>query len=106
HLKDLYPPEAQVADKKLWVPLIIRNDTDSPKQVELHSVLPPEWGQYPSTTIYPVAAHDSYPLQLTMTPPQSTKETRQTLSWSATSDGKTIGEVTLRVDLANNYLPQ
>ena len=106
HLDDLYPPEAQVAGKKLWVPLIIRNDTDSPKQVELHSVLPPGWSQYPSTTIYPVAAHDSYPLQLTMTPPESAKEGWQMLSWSATSDGKTIGEVKLRVDFASNYLPQ
>lgn len=106
HLNDLYPPEAQVAGKTLWVPLIIRNDTDSIKQVELHSVLPPGWGQYPSTTIYPVAAHDSYPLQLTMTPPQSPKETWQTLSWSATSDAKTIGEVKLRVNVASNYLPQ
>jgi LmbE family N-acetylglucosaminyl deacetylase len=61
HLNDLYPPEAQVAGNKLWVPLIIRNDTDSPKQVELHSVLPPGWGQYPSTTIYPVAAHSNSP---------------------------------------------
>ena len=106
HLNDLYPPEAQVAGKKLWVPLIIRNDTDSPKQIELHSVLPPGWNQYPSTVIYPVAAHGSYPLQLTMTPPESFKDTWQTLSWSATSEGKTIGEVRLRVNLTSNYLPQ
>jgi LmbE family N-acetylglucosaminyl deacetylase len=106
HLNDLYPPEAQVAGKKLWVPFIIRNDTDSPKQVELHSVLPQGWNQYPSTVIYPVAAHDSYPLQLTITPPQSATESWQTLSWSATSNGKTIGEVKLRVNTASNYLPQ
>lgn len=106
HLNGLYPPEAQVAGKILWVPLLIRNDTGSPKQVGLHSVLPPGWKQYPSTVIYPVAAHDSYPLQLTMTPPESAKETWQTLSWTATNDGQTIGEVTLRVDLTSNYLPQ
>lgn len=105
-LKDLYSPEAQVAGKTLWVPLIIRNDTDSPKQVELHAVLPPGWSQYPNAAIYPVAARDSYPLQLTMTPPQSSKETWQTLSWSATSDGKIIGEVKLRVNVTSNYLPQ
>jgi len=106
HLNDLYPPEAQVAGKTLWVPLIIRNDTDSPKQVELHSVLPPGWSQYPSAVIYPVAAHDSYPIQLTMTGPQVQKENWQTLSWNAVSDGKNIGTVTLRVDVASNYLPQ
>jgi hypothetical protein len=72
----------------------------------LHSVLPQGWNQYPSTVSYPVAAHDSYPLQLTITPPQSATESWQTLSWSATSNGKTIGEVKLRVNTASNYLPQ
>lgn len=107
HLGDLYSPEAQVAaGKSLWVPLIIRNDTDSPKQVELHSVLPDGWSQYPNAVIYPVSAHDSYPIQLTLTAPQAQKDSWQTLSWNATSDGKAVGTVTLRVDVAGNYLPQ
>jgi len=34
HLADLYSPEAQVSPGEfLWVPLLLRNDTDSPKQV-------------------------------------------------------------------------
>src|SRR5438067_1967219 len=41
HLANLYSPEAQVAPgESLWVPLIIRNDTDSSKQVELRASLP------------------------------------------------------------------
>ncbi len=107
HLADLYSPEAQVAPgDKLWVPLIIRNDTDSPKQVELRSVLPQGWGLYPSATIYPVAAHDSYPIQMILTAPQAQKDTWQTLKWNALNDGKNIATVTLRVDVSGNYLPQ
>ncbi len=106
HLNDLYPPEAQVAGRSLWVPLIIRNDTESANQVELHSVLPPGWSQYPNALVYRVPAHDSYPVQLTITAPQSQKETWQTLSWNAVSDGKSIGTVSLRVDAVSNYLPQ
>jgi LmbE family N-acetylglucosaminyl deacetylase len=107
HLADLYAPEAQVAPgDKLWVPLLIRNDTDSPKQIELHPVLPPGWTVYPSSVMYPVAAHDSYSIQFITMAPQSQKGTWQTLSWNALTDGKNIGTVTLRVDVAGNYLPQ
>ena len=107
HLADLYSPEAQVAPgDKLWIPLIIRNDTDSPKQIELHPVLPQGWTRYPSAVGYPVAAHDSYTIQFITTAPASQKNTWQTLTWNALGDGKNIGTVTLRVDVAGNYLPQ
>jgi len=107
HLADLFSPVAQVAPgESLWVPLLIRNDTDSPQQVELHSNLPSGWKQQPDSTIYPVAAHDSYAIQLTITSSESQKATWQTLSWTARSSGKDIGTVTLRVDVAGNYLPQ
>ena len=37
HLGELFSPEAQVAPgDTLWVPLLIRNNTDLPQQVELH----------------------------------------------------------------------
>jgi len=107
HLADLYSPQAQVGPgESLWVPLLIRNDTDSPLQVELHSVLPAGWSQKPDAVQYSVAAHDSYAIQLTITSPESQKGTWQALSWNAQSNGKDIGRVTLRVDVAANYLPQ
>src|SRR5581483_233879 len=55
HLATLYSPEAQVAPgESLWVPLLIRNDTDSPKRVELRAALPQGWSVQPGATIYPV----------------------------------------------------
>lgn len=107
HLANLYPPQAQVSSGDyLWVPLLIRNDTDSPKQIELRTYLPAGWNQQPNYSTYAVAAHDSPAIQLTIKPAESQKGTWQTLSWSATSDGKDIGTVTLRVDVVGNYLPQ
>jgi LmbE family N-acetylglucosaminyl deacetylase len=107
HLADLYPPEAQVAPgQSLWVPLIIRNDTDSPKEVRLQATLPAGWSQRPDATVYTVAAHDSYAVQLTITSSAADKNAWKTLSWEATSDGQRIGSVTLRVDVEGNYLPQ
>lgn len=107
HLATLYAPEAQVAPgESLWVPLIIRNDTDSPKRVEVRASLPDGWKAEPGAMICPVAAHDSYPIQLRVTSLASQQGTWQTLKWSALNGGETIGTVTLRVDVVSNYLPQ
>jgi LmbE family N-acetylglucosaminyl deacetylase len=107
HLSTLFSPEAQVgAGEPLWIPLLIRNDTDSPKQVALQSTLPRDWSQKPNSGIYPVAAHDWYAIQLAIAAPASQKGTWQTLTWSATSEGQNIGTVTLRVNVSGNYLPQ
>ena len=107
HLADLYSPEAQVAPgETLWVPLILRNDTDSARQVTLHSKMPAGWNQKPEAKEFTVPAHDAYPVQLTITPAPAPKGTWQSLSWSADSDGTSIGTVTLRVDMESNGLPQ
>jgi LmbE family N-acetylglucosaminyl deacetylase len=107
HIGGLYRPEAQVAPgESLWVPLSIRNDTDSPKQVELHSVLPAGWTQKPEAAIYTVAAHDLYAIQLSVTSLESHKGSWQELRWNALSDGNDIGTVTLRVNVVGNGLPQ
>ena len=107
HLADLYSPEAQVAPKdSLWVPLIIRNDTETAKKVTLQPALPAGWIQKPDAQTYIVGPHDSYAVQLEIVPSQSHKDTWQTLTWNAASDGQKIGAVTLRVDVAGNGLPQ
>jgi LmbE family N-acetylglucosaminyl deacetylase len=107
HIANLYPPEAQVtAGESLWVPLIIRNDTDASRQVTLHSSLPAGWTQKPDATLYTVAAHDSYPVQLTITSSAAHKNTWQNLTWNADSNGQNVGSVTLRVDIVSNGLPQ
>lgn len=107
HLADLYTPEAQVAPgDRLWVPLLIRNDTDAPKKVTLRAQLPTGWSQRLSEQVYAVDPHDAYPVQLTITPSESHKNTWQTLTWEASSDGRKIGTVTLRVDVVGSGLPQ
>jgi LmbE family N-acetylglucosaminyl deacetylase len=107
HLASLYSPEAQVTPgESLWVPLLIRNGTDSTKQVTLHWTLPVGWSQNPDDTVYTVAAHDSYQIQLTITSSAAQKNTWQNLTWTAESNGQNAGSVTLRIDVASNGLPQ
>jgi len=92
--------------ESLWVPLIIRNNTDSPAQVTVKAALPPGWTEKPDATIYAVAPHDSYSIQLTVSSTASQKGTWQDLEWNAESGGQKIGSVTLRVKLESNGLPQ
>ena len=107
HLADLYSPEAQVAPgDTLWVPLLIRNDTNAPTQVTVHSKLPAGWSEKPTATVYTVAAHDAYPIQLKVMPSPAHKDTWQSLTWDAESEGQSLGAVTLRVSVAGNGLPQ
>jgi len=107
HIGKLYAPEAQVAPgETLWVPLIIRNDTDQKAEVTLHSTLPTGWSQQPNATLYAVGPHDSYSVQLFISPAASHKGTWQNLNWDAESGGKKIGSVSLHVDVVSNGLPQ
>ena len=107
HLGKLYTPEAQVAPgESLWVPLLIRNDTDSDKQVTLHATLPTGWTAKPEAAVYSVAAHDFYAIQLAVRSSAAHKGTWQTLTWTADSAGQSAGSVTLRVDVVSNGLPQ
>ena len=107
HIAKLFVPEAQVAPgESLWVPLLIRNDTDSTRQVTLHWNLPAGWTQKPDATVYTIAAHDSYAVQLTIASSAAHKNTWQNLTWTADSNGQNVGSVTLRVDVASNGLPQ
>ncbi len=107
HLGKLYAPEAQVTPgESLWVPLIIRNNTDSPAQVTLKENLPAGWKQQPEATIYTVAPHDQYPVELTISSQASDKGKWEDLNWEADSGGKHIGKASLRVNVVSNGLPQ
>ncbi len=58
------------------------------------------------TSLYNVAAHDSYAVQLYVSSSLSQKGSWQNLSWEAASGGKKINSVTLRVKVESNGLPQ
>lgn len=103
HLAELYSPEAQAdAGAALWVPLIIRNDTDSPTKVSVRATLPAGWIQKPQPGVYEIGPHDSFTVQLALSPPETQIGTWQTLTWNAESDGKKVGSVSLRVSVSGD----
>jgi LmbE family N-acetylglucosaminyl deacetylase len=106
-MQGLYTAEAQVAPgDTLWVPLLIRNDTDAEEMVAIQSTLPNGWTQKPTDQSYVVGPHDVYSVQLTIKPNDSDTGNWQNLSWTATADGKQLGTAALRVQVVSNGLPQ
>ena len=107
-LADLFPPQAQVAPgETLWVPLVLRNDSDQPRRFAVHATLPAGWAEKPELTTLTVPAHDAWPVQLTLTPPAGlAKGSWQTLQWQAEGDGASLGSVKLQVTVEANGLPQ
>jgi len=86
--------------------LVLHNATDKPVTFQLRAQLPPGWGidstseqhshPWPATR-FTAAAHDDVPVRLRLIAPRLTRSEWQTLSWSATADGRETSPVTLRV---------
>jgi LmbE family N-acetylglucosaminyl deacetylase len=107
-MQGLYAAEAQVAPgDTLWVPLLIRNDSDAEETVTIKAELPKGWTQNAAADqTYVVAPHDIFPVQLTIKPGDSEKGSWQNLSWMASADQKQLGTAALRVQVIGNGLPQ
>jgi hypothetical protein len=114
------PQTAFGSDSSLWVPLLIRNDTDQPRNLVLHSSLGDGWTAI-QDTLYHVEAHSSYPAQLFLTrtnplPPSAAitqtpasvipATPTQDLHWTLLEGGKPVGEASLTVYLEYNGVPQ
>lgn len=98
HLATLYPPEAGVGEgMTLSVPLVLRNDTSNAEKVTLTAVIPSGWKQTVGAAIYPVDAHDSYPIRADFVAPDGKRPVWQQIEFKAAVDGKEVSSVTLRV---------
>ena len=114
------PQTAFSSNSSLWVPLLIHNDTDQPRDLLLKSSLPDGWTPI-KDTLYHLEAHSSYPAQLFLTRtaplPPSAAITQtptsvipvtptQNLRWTLSEGGNPAGEASLTVYLEYNGVPQ
>ncbi|MEJ2008965.1 MAG: PIG-L family deacetylase [Acidobacteriota bacterium] len=98
HLASLYPPEAGVGPgMTVSVPLIIRNDTGSAEKVSLTAAIPSGWKETSGPAVYPVAAHNTYPIRAIFVAPEGKRPEWQEISFKAAVNGKTVSSLTLRV---------
>ncbi|HEX5410655.1 MAG TPA: PIG-L family deacetylase [Terriglobia bacterium] len=98
HLASLYPPEAGVGPRmEVSVPIVIRNDTDSAQKVSLTAEIPSGWKEESGSAVYPVEAHDTYPVRAVFVAPDGTRPEWQEIHFEAAAGGKTVSSLTLRV---------
>jgi len=108
HLATLLPvPEVAIAPgERLHLPMVIHNGTSESRQITLSAQTPGGWSIVAGQAIYPVEAHDSYPIETVLASPSKAEPAWQTIVWKAESGSHTVGSITIRVNFANGGLPQ
>jgi hypothetical protein len=86
--------------------LLLHNATDRPVRFQLRTQLPAGW-QVDSTseqhshpwpaTDFLAGPHDDYPVRIRLVAPNLQKSEWQTVTWTATADGKQLGPISLKV---------
>jgi LmbE family N-acetylglucosaminyl deacetylase len=103
----LTPQTALSADHRLWVPLLLHNDSDQPRDLVLHASLPEGWTPPAKDVLYHLEPRSTYPAQIFLTAPTTPKDAPpQQLRWSITDGGKAAGDVALTVYMEFNGVPQ
>jgi LmbE family N-acetylglucosaminyl deacetylase len=106
-LATLLAPEVGVGGgQPLNVPLLMSNETDEAKQVTLLSELPAGWTERARFASFPIAAHQSYPVQIVLTAPSGHAKEWHTINWRIEAEGKVVASIALRVHLSSGGLPQ
>lgn len=103
----LTTPEVGIAPgERLHLPVLIHNGTDKDRDVTLSATVPTGWNILAGQAIYSVDTHDSYPIETVLASPTQKEPPWQTVVWTAESEGKTVGTITIRVNLTTGGLPQ
>jgi hypothetical protein len=101
------PQSALSANRELWVPLLLHNNTDGSADITLHADLPPGWTGNTEDRQYHLEAGSTYPIEIFLNaPPDSKEKAPQMLRWTATQSGATVGKAELSVYLEYNDVPQ
>jgi LmbE family N-acetylglucosaminyl deacetylase len=112
HLPHPEPPEiALQGHTTMVIPLWVRNRTGKTQEISLTAMLPAGWTVQSGTGKFTVAAKQvaaaRIEILLPAVPENETKKPEpQELTVRANSNGQSIGEIKLRVELRNRALPQ
>ncbi len=96
-LENLVPPQTALSyGNQLWVPLLLRNNSNQGQDVTLKSEMPTGWAGDFKEGVYHLEPHSSYPISLFLTSPSGPGQpSPQHLSWTITGQGI----IALRADL-------
>lgn len=107
-LENLVRPESALgAENKLWVPLLLRNDTGSAAEITVHGELPVGWTGDTKDAVYRLDPGGAYPIEVNLTAPAGWNgRAPETLRWTAQRDGAEAAKVELKVFYEFNGVPQ
>jgi LmbE family N-acetylglucosaminyl deacetylase len=90
----------------LSIPLVVDNPLDAPLDVTLSVSAPEGWKVLPVAPAHVAARDPRYCLRVQATSPAEVRQDWQPFKMTAESQGKTIGTVSLRVQLSQDSFPQ
>ena len=107
-LNTLFPLETGfIPGHRLWVPLLLRNNSASPATAVLHGDLPAGWTTTQREMTYALEPGTTLPVQLFLQAPSNTQDkAQQMLHWSLSINGKHAGSIDLAAYPEVDGLPQ
>ncbi len=94
------------AGERIFLPVLVHNDTASDTQVELAANLPEGWTELNGPGTLLVHAHETFPLYITARAPKQESKNAATITIRATAGGNSIGDIPVKVYLSPGSLPQ
>ena len=100
------PEVALNKGETLHVPLLIRNNTETAKEVSLTTIKPMGWSEIQDSSRYRIGPHDILFTQAVLVAPTSLGTDWQEIIWKAVANGQPAGTVKIRVYLGKGGMPQ
>jgi LmbE family N-acetylglucosaminyl deacetylase len=100
------PEIAIAAGTPLQIPLLLRNNTTTSKQLTLSLTAPQGWATQSGIGSYTLPAREQLPLQVTLDSPKTAEKAIDEIVCRAEGDGQTISTITLHVRRRSGGLPQ
>ena len=105
-VENIFKPQVQVKlSSEVHIPVLIHNATGEPANVDVKATAPEGWGAVNGAGIYPVRAHESRMVEVSIGTPEK-KEEAQPVRVSVTGPSGRVGDLSIAVSVADGALPQ
>jgi LmbE family N-acetylglucosaminyl deacetylase len=107
HLPQAGVPEIAIAaGTALQIPLLLRNNTATAKELTLSLTAPPGWATQSGLATYTLPAGEQLPVLVTLDSPKTVEKALDEIVCQAQAEGKTISAIKLHVRRRTGGLPQ